>query len=372
MGDINKLPNDMSLKNICLPYEVIVRDGYWEEVRQNRHFLKVACGRPLILSGAGPTSVLARRVSAGLGLIDSSRVELSGNGLNESPGLQRALNNSTPGYLIAVGGGSIVDYAKVLATDLGVPLILAPTTLSNDAMCSPVARAPGESHSRQVNSPALIILDVGLIASGPTRLLISGIGDLLANATACVDWEISNSALKEDDYNHLACTLALNAAYGFFAQTAGLCVEVDKKEVTMQLARAHILSGLAMSIAGSSRPCSGAEHSISHALDELYPGRATHGEQVAVSTHFIYRAQRQFLEATNLCQGPAVEESLKILDLVKKYFDTFPLPRHPEDIGFSKNEFRQAVLKAPTIRDRTTILNALTKSPQPFELFEHL
>ena len=45
-----------------------------------------------------------------------------------------------------------------------------------------------------------------------------------------------------------------------------------------------MLSGLAMEIAGSSRPCSGSEHLISHALDQLEPGTASHGEQVAFGT----------------------------------------------------------------------------------------
>jgi glycerol-1-phosphate dehydrogenase [NAD(P)+] len=41
---------------------------------------------------------------------------------------------------------------------------------------------------------------------------------------------------------------------------------------------------MAMAVAGTSRPCSGACHEISHAIDELHPGRATHGQQVGVGT----------------------------------------------------------------------------------------
>jgi glycerol-1-phosphate dehydrogenase [NAD(P)+] len=59
-------------------------------------------------------------------------------------------------------------------------------------------------------------------------------------------------------------------------------------ELTIELARrlldGLVLSGLAMEIAGSSRPCSGSEHLISHALDRQEPGTATHGEQVAFGT----------------------------------------------------------------------------------------
>ena len=52
------------------------------------------------------------------------------------------------------------------------------------------------------------------------------------------------------------------------------------------LAEALILSGLAMSVAGSSRPCSGGDHEIMHAIDQLYPGTASHGELAGVGALF--------------------------------------------------------------------------------------
>ena len=55
----------------------------------------------------------------------------------------------------------------------------------------------------------------------------------------------------------------------------------------MGLAEALVLSGLAMTVAGTSRPCSGACHEISHALDQLYLTRAAlHGEQVGMGAVF--------------------------------------------------------------------------------------
>jgi len=48
------------------------------------------------------------------------------------------------------------------------------------------------------------------------------------------------------------------------------------------LLEALISCGVAMSIAGSSRPCSGSEHLFSHALDLVGEGRAMHGEQCGV------------------------------------------------------------------------------------------
>ena len=45
-----------------------------------------------------------------------------------------------------------------------------------------------------------------------------------------------------------------------------------------------ISSGMAISIAGNSRPASGSEHKFSHALDMIAPKPALHGEQCGVGT----------------------------------------------------------------------------------------
>ena len=67
-----------------------------------------------------------------------------------------------------------------------------------------------------------------------------------------------------------------------------------------------------MEIAGSSRPCSGSEHLISHALDSLHPGTAQHGEQVAfgalLATHLQggdWRGLRDFMRAAGLQDAAA-------------------------------------------------------------------
>ena len=41
-----------------------------------------------------------------------------------------------------------------------------------------------------------------------------------------------------------------------------------------------------MATAGSSRPCSGGDHEILHAIDHLYPGTARHGELAGAATLF--------------------------------------------------------------------------------------
>jgi glycerol-1-phosphate dehydrogenase [NAD(P)+] len=67
------------------------------------------------------------------------------------------------------------------------------------------------------------------------------------------------------------------------------------------LLEALISCGVAMSIAGSSRPCSGSEHLFSHALDIVKPNQALHGEQCGVGTilsAYLYKSNWQGIKKT--------------------------------------------------------------------------
>jgi glycerol-1-phosphate dehydrogenase [NAD(P)+] len=98
-----------------------------------------------------------------------------------------------------------------------------------------------------------------------------------------------------------------------------------------------------MAVAGSSRPCSGACHEISHAIDALYPQQASHGEQVAVGALFA-----SFLREDGLFEplGTALRGH--------------GVARVPADLGLDDEQFGAAVAKAPSTRpDRYTILERL-------------
>jgi glycerol-1-phosphate dehydrogenase [NAD(P)+] len=130
------------------------------------------------------------------------------------------------------------------------------------------------------------------------------VGDLLANPCALHDWRLAAAAGGEevDDFAALLSQSAFDLVY-----TAEVSSGPPPQEFLHRLLRGLVLSGLAMEIAGSSRPCSGAEHLISHALDSLHPGTAQHGEQVAFGALVATRLQggdwrrlREFMLAAGL------------------------------------------------------------------------
>jgi glycerol dehydrogenase len=89
--------------------------------------------------------------------------------------------------LIAVGGGKAIDTGKSVAHRLGVPLVVVPTLASNDAPCSAVSvlyTADGVDAGAEFFplSPALTVVDSGVIVAAGERYLVAGMGDALATA----------------------------------------------------------------------------------------------------------------------------------------------------------------------------------------------
>jgi glycerol-1-phosphate dehydrogenase [NAD(P)+] len=99
------------------------------------------------------------------------------------------------------------------------------------------------------------------------------------------------------------------------------------------LATALLLDGVAMEMAGSSRPASGSEHLISHALDSISARPRLHGLQVGMAAYLVSALQRD--------SRARIEELL----VRSGFFDE--IRRDP----FSRAEWLRAVELAPTMKD---------------------
>lgn len=123
---------------------------------------------------------------------------------------------------------------------------------------------------------------------------------------------------------------------------------VADDEFLTVLAESLVLSGIAISISGDTRPSSGACHEISHAFDLLFPKRAaSHGEQVGLGAAFAMHLRG------------AREESGLFAEVLRRH----GLPVLPTEIGFTADEFVQAVDYAPQTRPgRFTVLEHLSLS----------
>lgn len=184
-------------------------------------------------------------------------------------------------FLVAAGGGSKIDITKVIAARLKIPFVSVPTSAAHDGISSPRASLHDPEHVTSIEAvvPVGVIADTAVIVQAPFRLLASGCADVLSNVTAVLDWRLA-ARLRNEEYSSTAATLAEYTAQEI-ADHAAL-IKPNLEESVWIAIRPMIVAGIAMSVAGSSRPCSGSEHLFSHALDRAAERPSLHGEQCGV------------------------------------------------------------------------------------------
>lgn len=184
---------------------------------------------------------------------------------------------------IGVGGGKSIDIAKFVASRTGSYLVSVPLAPSHDGVASPFASLKGTDRPTSVytKTPNAIVADIDLISKSPRRLLLAGFGDIIGKLVAVRDWQLAHK-LRGEYYGEYAAQLALLSAKHVLKYHE--LIALGKPEGVRILVEALISSGVAMCIAGSSRPASGSEHLFSHALEIVAPNKALHGEKVAMGT----------------------------------------------------------------------------------------
>lgn len=242
-------------------------------------------------------------------------------------------------FLIGVGGGRVIDTAKIASFNTDRQFISVPTAASHDGIASARASVPsaeGQS-SLEAHPPIALVADTGIIAAAPHRLLASGCADIISNYTAILDWELSHR-IRGEPLSEYAIALSRMTAE-MLAKNADMILPNQERSAWM-VTKALLASGVAMSIAGSSRPASGGEHKFSHALDRLAPGRGLHGEKCGIGT----------IVSMYLHGGDwrGIRTSLR----------TIGAPTTPRDIGIDDEMAAEALILAKTIRpERFTILD---------------
>ncbi|MDR2860811.1 MAG: glycerol dehydrogenase [Elusimicrobiota bacterium] len=193
-------------------------------------------------------------------------------------------------YIIAVGGGKILDTAKAVGDYLSKPVVIVPTIASTDAPCSAlsVIYTDGgvfEKYLFTKASPNIVLMDSEIISKAPARLLVSGMGDALAtyfealsafrsSAGNCLGGNITKSALA---LAKLCYDTLLESGYA-----AKLAVEqkVCTKAVEDIIEANTYLSGIGFESGGLA-----AAHSVHNGLTAIPETHAFyHGEKVAFGT----------------------------------------------------------------------------------------
>jgi glycerol-1-phosphate dehydrogenase [NAD(P)+] len=267
---------------IRLPVEVVVGKNIIEHVGKilSRH---IDGESVTILVGPNVRTLYSESITASLESAEyKTKIEtVYAPKISEVERLMQKVHQNTSA-IIGLGGGKVLDVGKVLAYKLKKPFVSIPTSASHDGIASPQASLEGlnGSHSIRVDTPFIVLADSHIIASAPKRLTLGGIGDVLAKFSSVLDSRLAQTLGEYiGDYSISLAEMSAKMVFNNLAQI----VSLSENGIRM-LIEALISNGIAMAIAGSSRPCSGSEHMFGHALDLLTSKKILHGFTVLLGT----------------------------------------------------------------------------------------
>lgn len=189
--------------------------------------------------------------------------------------------------VMGIGSGVINDCCKVLAHAVGCKQMIVGTAPSMDGYASNSSAMIRERIKVSLYGapPAAIICDIDIMKNAPMRMLWAGFGDMLAKYIAICEWRISHLVTGEYYCENIADLM--RASLKKVVDNAPGLKTRDEKAVQATV-EGLVLSGIAMSYAGISRPASGLEHYFSHLWEMMALDRGTpyelHGIQVGVGT----------------------------------------------------------------------------------------
>ena len=223
----------------------------------------------------------------------------------------RILMNLDPDcdLIIGVGGGTINDSCRFISHRLGVPYYIVATAPSMDGYAS--TGAPLIMNKFKANFdcdvPRAIIADLDVISKAPRAMIAAGFGDMVGEYSCLADWQLS-AIINGEYYCDLVVDIVRQSLDKMVAAREGIAK--GEPDAIAELMEALVLSGIAMSYVGHSRPASGSEHRLSHfwEIRQLLEGKTAlvHGTKVGIAT-VLMADLYQRLAAEGL-DGQAVSE----------------------------------------------------------------
>lgn len=253
---------------------------------------EINCHSAFIIADKNTYSVASKKV---VDILEKSNIKtqkyvfLNENLEPDESNVGLAVMNFNPNcdVVIGVGSGVINDISKLVANVSGKKYIIVGTAPSMDGYASASSSMTMENLKISLNSkcPDVIVGDLDILCNAPIKMMVSGLGDMLAKYVSICEWRISNIITGEyycKDIAQLVRTSlkkCVDNAEGLLTRDEGAVKAVFE---------GLILCGAAMKFAGLSRPASGIEHYFSHIWDmrgiEFETPVEFHGIQCAVGT----------------------------------------------------------------------------------------
>jgi len=241
--------------------------------------------------------------------------------------LRQLVNQESPQAIIGIGGGKILDTAKLIAHQCKLPIATVPTTGATCAAwtaLSNVYDADG-AFSYDVTldrCPDMMIVDYDVIATAPKRTLVSGIGDAIAKW-----YESSVSSGSSQKTMVIAAVQEARILRDILFQKSAEAIANPNSPTWQEVVDATVcLAGAIGGIGGAS--CrTVAAHAVHNALTHLHQAHGIlHGEKVAYGILVQLRLEE--------FQGNQLAASSR--HQLLKFYQEIGLPTSLADLGLSQ------------------------------------
>lgn len=320
--------------------------------------------------------------------------------------------------ILAVGSGTLNDLCKFFSFQLDKDYMVLATAPSMDGFVS-VGAALIRNYVKttyQAHVPMAVIGDPAILAKAPMEMIVAGLGDILGKYTCLLDWKMAH--LIEGEYYCKQINDMVRASIQIVVEESSKIKERDPKAIK-HLAEALVLTGVAMSFVGNSRPASGSEHHLSHYWEMQFQMEGKkpvlHGVKVGIGMLAVVKMYQKlaeenidFTQARNAetdaekwkekvvrCYKDAapgilaleeecgknkienrnrrldvmeahwgeiqtlIQQELPNLDSLEAMMESLGEPTNPAQIGVSPQLVEDAVVLAKEVRNRFTILQVL-------------
>jgi glycerol-1-phosphate dehydrogenase [NAD(P)+] len=180
--------------------------------------------------------------------------------------LKQQISRIQPSAVFAAGSGTINDLSKWAAFEMNLPYAVAATAASMNgyAAANVAAKIKGVKVVQRAAAPVAVLAEPSVIEQAPVEMTTAGFADTLAKHFSKADWLLNNFLF--DEYYCSYCADILDDIEGSYTENPEKLRAHDPKTI-QGLFEALFLTGISMTMVGTSAPASGGEHLLSHVLD---------------------------------------------------------------------------------------------------------